>query len=1662
MLANKITLAIFSLLFLFFLSGSSNNQGDNGNERFTISNYTVFAPGSDVSINLYSNSRNDETFHFRLFKITEPEKFAFQSDRNRLRRNFDIWGSEGNSLLKYVKLVREWNASVNTSYRWGHNQNLNIGKIDEPGSYILQALRNNQVAYCGISVSNYAMIYKSGTNEILAYVVNSKSGDIIKNTNFELFTDNKLVEKKQSGKNGIAVLGLNDSTIMKSRQPLLLAKTKEEVIFSDPYFYITPKINSYLAYIYTNQPVYRPGQTVYFKAILREKTGNTLNNVKDADFTVKIKSPKNKEIFSKVIKTDEFGSLFNSIKLDDDADLGTYQIQLIKDNRYYYGSFDVEEYKKPEYLVTVKTDSSNYSYGDTLMAVVSADYYFGSPVANGKVSVKIFKQLYWRPWWYFSNYSWFYRSIQMPRFENYGKRELIKEQTGYLSAEGKYNFGYKIPPEQNGDYIYIIYADVTDNSRSTVSGSAQVNVTRGSFNLSTSPERYFVSEGTPVNLKVNASDFSDKPVETKFTIVVNYPPKGVNQNYYQPPNDTLYGSTDKFGSAEVTFIPRSSISGHYNYMVIAHDKKGREISARNSFFIGTWKQYFYGYGGPNPKIITDKDTYEKGDTVKAYVFIPDSNTDVLVTYESNNILGYEIKRVEGNTFTIKENLGEKFSPSFHIAVTYMKDRRLITADKIIGVLDKDKFLNVSIKPSKESYKPGEEANYKIEVTKNNGKPAANTELSFGVIDESIYAIKEDQTPDIKNFFYAPHYNYVPTYNSLQNNYSNGTSRYATVIDKNLIEKNVSPEGSGNLTGKIKTKAGRINYSGIYILLNGNSYFYKTGVDTSGYYSLKKIKKGNYDLLVLLGDGEFLFEKRLYVGSNSMFDINLENYENLFPMPIRFGGMGEDRVPRSGIQLMEANASNFIALKKEASTNNEFVKPEVRKNFVDAVIWKPDIITNSNGEADISFKMPDNLTTWRATVRGITKNTEVGQAINKVITRKNLLIRIETPRFFRQGDELTVSTIVHNYLSEEKHVKISFNSKDLELLNSKINQQGYNSNLHGSSHKYYEINLKKNSEVRIDWNVKVKAVPDSAKVFAEALTNEESDAVELKVPVLPYGIKKIEPVVADLSGLNEDKPVEFNIPQNADLKSAKFAFSVTPSLAGTILKALDDLVGYPYGCVEQTMSRFLPTIIVANTFKDINAPLNAETIKELPKMVHAGLKRLYNFQHNDGGWGWWTNDQTNPYMTAYVIYGMSLAEKAGYKVDSTVYKKGIKNLTEQIKNSSNDNFTTQAYMLYSLSSAVKNDTAVNIDKYVSSLNKEKLNPYALSLLALTINNMDVRAKLSEILNKLKKSAEQGASFAYWGGKAWHYSWQDDKVQTTAFAVKALLLNGKDNRLITEAVRWLLRQKQGFSWQSTQQTATVIFALTDYLKTTKELNPDFKVTVLLNNKKILERNFTQADVYKNEPVINLNNFKNNNLKEGNNRVKIIKSGPGKLYFSGRVEYFTKDLAPSPDKNIFSITRTYYLLVPENRGNKIVYVEHKFNGKITSGQYLFVKTHVECKDNGLQYFILEDMLPSGFEAVKDEKNFEIAGENNYSNYNRLRIIPWHWFYADKEYHDNKVSFFVTNINSSMDFSYIIQAQLPGSYTVMPSQGYLMYYPEVAANCSPEKIKVEDSNIR
>ncbi len=278
-------------------------------------------------------------------------------------------------------------------------------------------------------------------------------------------------------------------------------------------------------------------------------------------------------------------------------------------------------------------------------------------------------------------------------------------------------------------------------------------------------------------------------------------------------------------------------------------------------------------------------------------------------------------------------------------------------------------------------------------------------------------------------------------------------------------------------------------------------------------------------------------------------VNIEKYfyklrphvvETTSSLYFRFYGYSHRRGLLSALDKKETTLADFKG-------DTGMVEPEIRKDFKDTMYWSPAIKTGLNGKATVTMKFPDNLTRWRATSRGITADTVVGEGRHRVISRKDMIVRIEAPRFFRQGDEMLVSTIAHNYLSEDKNVRFTFDAKGLKLFG-------------GGPQEYV---VPKNSERRIDWKIKANDV-GNAVLTAKAMTNEVSDGMELTIPVLPKGLKIRENRMGEI--LKDPGRVKITLERPPDTvkNSSELVIDISPTLVNTMVAAIPYLVGYPYG------------------------------------------------------------------------------------------------------------------------------------------------------------------------------------------------------------------------------------------------------------------------------------------------------------------------------------------------------------------------------------------------------------------------------------------------------------------------------------------------------------------
>lgn len=700
--------------------------------------------------------------------------------------------------------------------------------------------------------------------------------------------------------------------------------------------------------------------------------------------------------------------------------------------------------------------------------------------------------------------------------------------------------------------------------------------------------------------------------------------------------------------------------------------------------------------------------------------------------------------------------------------------------------------------------------------------------------------------------------------------------------------------------------------------------------------------------------------------------------------------------------------------------------KIRKKFKDTACFIPDIITSSDGKAAFKVKLPDNLTTWRGTVRAVSMNTKVGSIIYTILAAKDLLVRLEVPRFITQNDELEIAGIVHNYTKGEQKLKIKFKAEGVEVL-SPLEIQDL---------------IGPQNEKRYSWKVKAKFA-GNASFIVSASSGNLSDAMQLKVPVHPKAIAKALSASDVVDGV---KDVQIKFPQNLISSATDFKIYLSPSLACILLQGLDYLASYPYGCVEQTMSAFLPDIMAAKVFKETGLK-DASIQRKLPEMVQEGLYKIYRFQHSDGGWGWWDEDITQPYLTAYVMFGLNEAVKAGFEVDKDVFSRGIqclqglaKSKPEDIKiggsRRQNTALCAASYMIYVLSECGKFYPELVLNLYE---NKDKLDNFAKALLALTMSR-DFPEKTKEILAELNKDAVFDEAACYWESDGSSLSWTDSNIETTAYVLKALIRLQPENSKIAKTLNWLVLRRGGIHWVSTKDTAAVIYALCDYLKNTKELSPDYSAKVYFNNKLIKEVKIKEAILGMAESRINIppELIKNENI------LKIAKDGTGRLYYSYNVKYYTQEEEIKPQSNGIKISRNYYKLKRKRLQNSWEDVPVPFNAKedaVEIGERLKVEIILDCQRD-YEYVIIEDPLPAGFETVIPEE------EKNWGS------LWWH----RQEVRDEKLVYFSAYLSGGKHtLSYLIRAEIPGTFGVLPSQASCMYLPHIGGNSGETRIVVK-----
>jgi uncharacterized protein YfaS (alpha-2-macroglobulin family) len=1631
----------------------------------------TFVPGSEAQFGL--TWRNIKRAKFTLYRLDLAQELQLKDDRSGYTGYNELLNLmvEKRHRLSALTATASWEAALDDDGKHApHNGYKGMaewraekdakpepkaGQL-EPGAYVLLAEGGGKQAYDLVLVTDLALVAKTSKDAALFFAADAKTGKPQEKAVISYlysYTDAHgttlwALDHGETDADGLFRPALRDeSPANYQHQHNLFAVVSsgghQAFVQSNYYQYYYNNKGEWWLYAFGDRPAYRPGETVSFKAILRHPDHGAFDSAAGMEVKARIYDAQGNQVKEGKYTLNAYGAFDDTLELGEKAVLGQYRIDVFTaDNSRQLAQtplFSLEEYKLPEFKVAVSAEpregkTPGYRLGDTVKVAIDAQYYFGGPVADAEVEYLVYRQNYQHQVLPVRPYGWYYEDMY-PRIQPYGYGELVTQKKIRTGADGKAHFTIETPKDSPADLQYRVEARVVDRSRREIRGTAELKVTRNAFFASLEAKQSLYRPGDKATVTLRTMTAEDAPVsvEGKITVMKNTWAEGnkvAGGGYAGQEMFTKFVKTDAKGEASFDFEPDAN--GYYTVAFTGFDED-REVKAEAQVFVCDSSATNIGYRYGGLQIILEKDTYQPGDTAHAMIVSDKPDTYVLLDEEAHDLFGARVLHLEGSVKLVDIPIAANYTPNIFVAAYSADHYQVKAALAQIVVPPEDKFLTVKISSDKEIYQPREAGTFSLEVTDKSGKPV-NAEIALGLVDASVYYIHDDYAPDIRKFFYGDKRQQV-----LQTQTSFQQRPYVQLVradDGSLItedERSRRKRSEGTLQPQNEP--------------------------------VDELDRGAY-------------EKKGAVLGGMLKDGAMRSTSAPAPAAAAKSALAEDK--EQAENKLEAGKPQEER-QKQLSVNGAAAgtggsadePPAVREDFRSTVIWQPAVKTDAQGRATVHVVFPDSLTTWRMTSRAVTPETAVGAMIHEVQSNKDLMVRLEAPRFFTERDLADVAALVDNLTDKPVTLAPSLKAEGVVIT-------GLYRNGEFVKGEAGPVEVPAHGQARVDWAVSAPHA-GTAVLTVTAGSGKMADAMRKSYPVIPHGIEKFIARAAALKGGDGEQTAAMTIslPKERIREASSLRISLSPSLAGNLLDALPYLADYPYGCVEQTMSRFLPAVIVRKTMRDLGLsqadvetyvaqvlerrgdpkghPQRREdaTLTRLDAMTQDGLKRLYDFQHTDGGWGWWKEGDSDRFMTAYVVWGLGLAREAGLDVRSDVPSRASEYLENQLVMEA-DHPDMLAWMLHALAyGSSSRDTRMTrqLDRLWNE--REKLNPYTRALFALTEHKLHdaerARVLAGNIIDGLSEDKDNGT--AHWGESGVNYRWSEGGVEATAFNIAALSKLDPQSPSLAPAVKWMALNRRGASWKNTRDTAIAVLCLTEYLKATQELAPDYAFKVLVNGTVAREGKVDAGNVLSFDRYIDI---PAEQLRDGDNEVKVVMSGNGALYAAAYAKYFTLEEPITKAGNEIFVTRKYFAQsVKETllKGYTNDWKEIKDGDTVHSGDRIRVDVTLEAKNN-YEYLLAEDYKPAGLEAVALNSG---AGEAIALD-NEGRETESHTPLY-QEFRDQKAAFFIAKLKQGRHLiRYELRAEDPGIFHAMPDQAHAMYVPEIRANSDEMRVTVQD----
>jgi uncharacterized protein YfaS (alpha-2-macroglobulin family) len=1287
-----------------------------------------------------------------------------------------------------------------------------------------------------------------------------------------------------------------------------------------------PRTSAVQASVFTDRGIYRAGEDIHIKAIVRKSEGGRWVVPSVSEVACEIQDPFAKSVYKGRAALDEFGSLAFDYGSSVDAALGYYGVTIRvppagpgEKETAVSGTFRIEAFRPAEFEVLLRTQDPSYVFGETYEGEVRASYLFGGAMAGQPVSwhLRLDRTHFSPPG--FKGYV-FGNEMDWGDEEPESGSRLAASGEGALDAEGKASVRLPLRPEKEKDSVLAtLEATVSSPSRRSISSRIQTIVHRGDFYIGLKPSTSFLEKGGKMSVDVVAADPKGAPQAGKKIQVklvrrewrsVRKAGVGGRFRWLTEKEDTEVARQEVLTVTEpaaVTFAPEKA--GFYFLLASARDGRGNDVSSTTSFYV-TGKDYvpWERRDDDSIELVADADNYRPGDEAKILVKSPYEKAMALVTVERELVLESRVVEVEGTSNEIAVPVRPEYVPNVFVSVLLVQGRSASAKPgenqdvgkpsfKIgyvnLNVDPGDKRLTVAIKKDKDEYRPRDPVALDLKVTDAGGR-GRRTSVTMAVADAGVLNLIGYQTPDPFSEFYGP-----------------------------------------------RSLSVRTSESMIHVI----------------------------------GQREY-------------------------------GEKGDE--PGGGGAESAAAAPPGLA------------EVELRGDFRATPYWNPSLVTDENGEAHVTFILPDNLTTFRIMAVAQTPESDFGRGEASFRVSKKLMLQAALPRFVRAGDLFSGGVVIHNFTDQRGPVLLSAQVKGIRSKDASLERT-------------LTLGPRESREIRFSFEA---AEPGLASFVFRARMGNLADGLEVEIPVkLPRPTETVATFGETRDGADE----KIAVPENVFADSSRLEVSASASALLGLKGTVEALSDYPYLCLEQRLSALLPFVVAERVIVDFG--LSPWSREEIRRYIERGIGDLWSYQKENGGLGLWPDSSSaSPFLTCYAAFALIRASRSGIPVNEGGLERTLQYLHNFLRQTwqpakypwtAREWNTTRAFALYVLALAGQ-PQAGYYEKIFAERNDLSLFGKALLLKALYYGKGPAESQrmlLRELLNKIQVTPET-AHFEEdsSAGAGWVYS---SDLRTSALILQTLVETGTEQPLLPAMARWLVQRLGSEPKPTTQENFYAFYALNDYDLKAETVPADFRAKISLAGKPLIEAAFRAAD---REPKLARVRLADLDLAGG--RVldfRMEKTGDGTLFYGTRLTYAPKTKLEPRDEGIAVMKR-----VESQDGRPLA--------AVAPGTLVVVTLEVAVPRETL-FVVVDDPLPAGLEAVNPD--FLTESEEalrKLEAMSRGSSAPWWEGFNHVEIRDDRVLLFADSLRPGIHVHrYLARALSIGSFGQPGTKAEQMYAPEV-----------------